>query len=184
MASSFVAQTGGNADVASTIESQPATPPSQVPTLTATSTASGVELKWSKPSVSGITGYKVYYTPTRTTPFGSTALKTYSSTTTSALISHGPSGVYAVSTETASGQTLYNAVASANALHPSAKITVAPATISGTGTVKVTGSKFGAGKVTFYVDTTGKSIGTATASSSGAFTASLAISGLTGVPTP
>ena len=52
--------------------------------------------------------------------------------------------------------------------------------MTGTGPLTVKGSKFGSGKVTFYVDSTAKSIGTATATSSGTFSASLNISGLTG----
>ena len=175
---SFVAQTGGNATVPSTIESHPAA--TSVPTLTATSTSTGVHLSWSAPSVSGITGYKIYYTPNRTTPFGPTAVKSASASATSATIANGASGIYAVSTQTADGQTLYNTVAAAPARHTLAKITVTPTTINGTGTVTIKGSGYGSGTVHLYADSTAKSIGTATASSSGAFTATVAISGLTG----
>ena len=178
LSNSFVAQTGGNATVPSTIESHPAA--TSVPTLTATSNSTGVHLSWSAPSVSGITGYKIYYTPNRTTPFGSTAVKSASASATTATIANGASGVYAVSTLTADGQTLYNAVAVAPALHSLAKITVAPTTITGTGTVTIKGSGYGSGTVHLYADSTAKSIGTATASSSGAFTATVAVTGLTG----
>ncbi len=95
---SFVEDVAGNAVVPSIIESQPATPPGDVPPLTATSEADGVHLAWTAPSVAGITGYDVFYTPTANTLFGSVPVATAGPSATSATVPAGPAGYYAVST--------------------------------------------------------------------------------------
>ncbi len=105
---SFVEDVGGNVTVASTIESQPATPIGDVPTLNAVTEPGGVELTWQAPSVSGIDGYEIFYTPTNDTLFGATPVESVSSTAQSAFIPSGVSGFYAVSTIVDGTPTMYN----------------------------------------------------------------------------
>ncbi len=175
---SFVEQTAGNVTVPSSIITHPATPPDQVPGVTATPESNGIHLKWTAPSVSGITGYEIFWTPTRNTLFGPTPIATVSKTTTSDVIANGPTGFYAVSTKTASGLTLYNSLGGTPGSGASIKLT--PATLSGGGKLTVSGSGFGSGttKAKLYLDTTGTLLGTASVSSAGKFSTTLSITGV------
>jgi hypothetical protein len=178
LSQSFVKQTGGNVDPTSTIVSHATTPADQ---LTATSEADGVHLSWTPPSVSGITGYDIFYTPTRDTLFGSTPVATVSATTISTVIAHGLSGYYAVSTVTADGLTDYHNLAQATAVDAGAAITLSPTSLTGSGKTKVTGSGFGKGKVALHLDTaTGTTVTSFTVGSSGNFAKSVKIPALTG----
>jgi hypothetical protein len=116
LSQSFVQKTGGNVDVQSTIESHPSTPPDELPTLTADPESDGIHLSWQAPSVSGVTGYKIFYTPSKDTPFGSTPVASASATATSAVIPGGASGFYALSTTTANGLTDYQPLVQATSL--------------------------------------------------------------------
>ena len=141
LSQSFVAKTGGNADVPSTIESHPATPPGQLPAFTGSGQADGVHLSWSAPSVSGITGYEVFYTPTRDTAFGSTPVATLPASATSAVIGQGSSGFYAVSTVTSGGLTDYHGLVQVTAIQAPGTISLAKATgLYGNYNEKVSGS--------------------------------------------
>jgi hypothetical protein len=178
LSQSFVKQTGGNVDPTSTIVSHPATPADP---LTATSEQDGVHLSWATPSVSGITGYEIFYTPTRDALFGSTPVATLPASATSTVIAHGLSGYYAVSTVTADGLTDYHDLAQAAALHAGAAITVTPATLIGSGKTKFAGSGFGSGKVVLHLDSaTGTTLASANASSSGTFAKSVKVPALAG----
>ena len=110
LSQSFVKQTGGDVSgVVSTIESHPATPIDQVPTLTAGSEGGGVELQWQTPSVAGISDYQIFYTPSRDTPFSSTPVTTVSSSTLSTFLPDGStSGFYAVSAVVDGTDTMYS----------------------------------------------------------------------------
>ena len=108
-------QTGGVYGVTSSIESHPATPPDEVPTLTATGAPAGIDLTWQVPSVSGITGYEVFYTPTPNTPFEAAPVATVPSSTHATVISSGSSGFYAVSTIVGGVPTMYNSLAEGTA---------------------------------------------------------------------
>ena len=75
LSNSFVKQTGGNVDIASTIVTHPAIdPPGVAPTLTATPVLDGVGLTWDR--VPGATSYQIYSTPTALTPFTTTPIQT------------------------------------------------------------------------------------------------------------
>ena len=115
LSDSYVAQTGGVDGVTSSIESHPATPANEVPTLTATGGPAGIDLAWQAPSVPGITGYEVFYTPTPNTPFGATPVATVSSSTLSTAIANGASGYYAVSAIVDGVPTMYNSLAEGTA---------------------------------------------------------------------
>ncbi len=181
LSQSFVKQTGGNVDLTSTIESHPAQ--TGVPGLTATSGSGGVQLNWTAPTVSGITGYEVYYTPTIHTMFGATPIATVAPGATSTTIANGKPGVYALSTETASGLTLYNSVAAPAPLDPNAAIALSPTSSTPSGTVKVSGTGFGKGAVKVYVtDTSGPAVGSAKASAAGSFTVSIPVKSITAGP--
>ncbi len=121
---SFVEDVAGNVEVASTIESHPAVPIDEVPTLTATSEANGVQLSWQAPSVTGIRSYQIFYTPTRNTLFGPTPLKTVSASTLSALIPNGPAGFYAVDTVVNGVPTMFNPLASVGSSTPAGTVNV------------------------------------------------------------
>ena len=146
LSQSFVQQTGGNVDVASTIESHPATPPDELPAFNANPEADGIHLSWDPPSVSGITGYEVFYTPTRDTPFGSTPVATVPATTNSVVIPYGASGLYALSTETASGITDYHPLVEATSVQTaSGSITLSKSTaLIGNLPIKVSGTGWNA----------------------------------------
>ena len=170
---SFVEQTGGNTDVESTIVDHPPTPGLAA---TATSQPSGVQLNWTPSSAPGITGYDIFYTPNPSTPFGNTPIATVSASTTSKLISHAPSGYYAVSTVTSSGLMEYHTLVEATPLDASTAVVLTPTTLAGSGKVVMSGSGFAPGPVTIYLGTiTSKKVGKTTASSSGTFNANLKI---------
>ena len=115
VAQPFVAQTGGNVDVASTIVAEMPTPPVQ---FKAKAKASGIDFSWTAPSVSGTPGYQIFYTPTQSTPFGTVPVATLPATATTAVLASGLSGYYALSTVTSSGLTDYHKLAHATALSP------------------------------------------------------------------
>ncbi len=127
---SFVQEAAGVNGPAATIE--PQTPVAGLP-LTVSSVSGGLHLSWTAPSVSGITGYEIYETPTRDTLFGATPIATVPAGTTSTTIAHAPAGYYAVSTETTSGLTLYNNLAGSPGLKASSTkttLTVSPKSIT------------------------------------------------------
>jgi hypothetical protein len=128
LSQSFVAKTGGNATVPSTIVSHPATPPAQLPAFSGTGASDGIHLSWAAPSVSGITGYQIFYTPTQNTPFGSTPVATLPASATSTVIDHGTSGFYAVATTTASGLTDYHGLVQVAAVQTGATLTLGRST--------------------------------------------------------
>jgi hypothetical protein len=182
LAESFVKKTGGNVDVTSTIESHPSTPPAQVPNAAATFQPGGVKVSWDASTDPTATGYKVFYTPTRDTTFGSSPVATVSgASTTSVVVAHGLAGYYAVSTVTPGGLVEYHELAKAVGIESTATASLSPSTLAGSGTTTVTGSSFGAGKVTLYLDSTAnKAIGKATASSAGTFSKSVKVTGVAG----
>ena len=97
------------------------------------------------------------------------------------MLAGGLSGYYALSTVTSSGLTDYHKLAQATALSPSAAITVSPASVSGSGTVTVSGSHFAMGTVKLYLDSvTGTPRATAAAASAGTFTKSFSTAGVAG----
>ena len=175
---SFVAQTGGNVDVATTIESHASTPPVQ---FKAKAKANGIHFSWAAPSVSGSTGYEIFYTPTQSTPFGTAPVATVPSTATSTVLAGGLSGYYALSTATSSGLSDYHNLAHATALSSSATIALSPTSVTGSGTVTVSGSHFAAGTVTLYLDSvSGTHLASSKAGSTGKFTKSFSTSGIAG----
>jgi hypothetical protein len=109
---SYVTKTGGNVTLPPpAIISHPAAAASSVPVLSASSQSDGVHLSWPASTATGVTGYQVFFTPTRSTSFGATALQSVGAATTSTVITNGTPGCYAVSTVTASGNTLYHSLA-------------------------------------------------------------------------
>ena len=181
LSQSFVSQTGGNVEVASTIESHPATPPDEVPTLSATTVANGLQLTWEAPSVSGITGYEVFYTPTQDTPFSNTPVATLPATTLSTVLSQGEAGYYAVSAVVGGQATMYNALAEAERGAPGPTISASPASGVGKTKVVLSGANFNANqKVSIYIDSTaGKSVAKSNVGSQGTFSVSFTVKGLT-----
>jgi flagellar hook assembly protein FlgD len=172
---SFVKKTAGNVDVASTIESHPATPVSQVPTLTASSAPDGVHLSWQAPAVTGITGYEVFYTPTRDTLFGATPLSTVSASTLSTVIANAAVGYYAVTAVVNGVPKMFSPLEAGS---PQGPLLSLSKNSGSTGSKSVaSGTGFGVGQnVKFYLDTTSSpSIGSTKSSSVGAFSKSVTI---------
>jgi PKD repeat protein len=178
---SFVKMTAGNSDLTYSIISHPAV--TDVPPLTGVVQGNGVQLTWSAPSVSGITGYEVFYTPTRDTLFGPTPVATLPASATSAFISNGPAGFYALSTVTAGGLSMYNNLAAVTGTGSGPTISLTPSTLAGAGTSTVTGSGFlpGKAKVSIYLDTTsGKALTSLKVTATGQISKALKLSKLTG----
>ena len=178
---SFVKMTAGNSDLTYSIISHPAA--TSVPSLSGVVQGNGVQLTWTAPSVSGITGYQVFYTPTRDTLFGPTPVATLPASATSAFISNGPSGFYALSTVTASGLTMYNNLAEVSGTATGPTLSLAPATLAGSGSTTVSGSGFAIGKakVSIYLDTTSsKALTSLKVSATGTISKALKLTGLTG----
>jgi flagellar hook assembly protein FlgD/PKD repeat protein len=128
---SYVKQTGGNATgVASSIVSHAA-----VAGLAVTGTRSGagaLTLTWPAPPVTGITGYRVYVTPTRDTAFGATPVATTGSSTRTVAFAHPSSGYYAISTLVNGVPTMFHTLfgAASTPVPPSAQPGNASATVS------------------------------------------------------
>jgi hypothetical protein len=101
---SFVKKTAGNTDVASTIVAH-----ASVPGLPVTGTHSGsaLTLTWGAPAVANITGYRVYFTNNRDTPFGTTPVAATAAATRSATFQLS-AGYYAVSTLVGGVPTMYH----------------------------------------------------------------------------
>ncbi|MGZ6973523.1 MAG: Ig-like domain repeat protein [Acidimicrobiia bacterium] len=78
LSQSFIAKTGGNVDLATSIVQHASTPIGSVPTVTATLGTDGVHLSWQP--VAGASKYEIYGTPTRDTPFSATPARTVSGT--------------------------------------------------------------------------------------------------------
>ena len=108
---SFVQDVAGNTKIPSQILSHPAT---LADSLTAANKSDGLHLTWQAPTVPGITGYDIFFTPTRNTLFGATPLLTVSASTHTKVIPHAVSGFYAVSTVVNGVPTLYNSLVAAN----------------------------------------------------------------------
>ena len=102
---SFVKKTAGNSDIVSTI-----VPHATVAGLNVTGTigaGGALTLTWPAPPVANISGYRIYRTPTRDTPFGTTPLVATGATTRTTTIAH-PSGYYAISTLVNGVPTMYH----------------------------------------------------------------------------
>ena len=175
---SFVKKTAGNVDVSSTIQSHAATPIGQVPTLTVSSAADGVHLDWQAPSVSGISGYQIFYTPSRDTLFGSVPMATVSAATRSTVLTTGNSGYYAVSAVVNGVPTMFSPLVTVDT--PGASLTVNPSAVVPGLKTTVSGSGFGVGsKVKLYIDrSTAPSVGSTTSGTSATFSKSVTIGAL------
>ena len=143
LSQSYVSQTGGNTEVASVIESHPATPPSDVPALTASGEPDGMHLVWQAPSVAGITSYEVFYTPTADTPFGAEPVATVPASTLSTVVANGQSGYYAVSAVINGVPTMYNALAEGTASSGAGSVAVDLTTSNGVAPMSATTKPLG-----------------------------------------
>jgi flagellar hook assembly protein FlgD/PKD repeat protein len=144
---SFVKKTAGNTDVASTIVAH-----ASVAGLPVTGTHSGtaLTLSWGAPPVANITGYRVYFTNNRDTPFPATFIASTAAATRTVVIPHLAAGYYAVTTLIGGVPTMYHT------MYGLATAPSAPAAIAGNAaaTVKWTApASNGGSPITGYVVT-------------------------------